>query len=106
MVVTLVSPSATAFSVVLSHSAMSDSVIPWTGIHQAPLSMGFSRQEYWRGLPCPPPGDLPKPGIKLVSPMSPALQTDSLPAEPLQKPLPLSKIYPYIFVCLVMLGLS
>ena len=40
---------------------------------QAPLSMGFSRQEYWSGLPCPPPGDLPDPGIKLVSLMSAAL---------------------------------
>ena len=43
--------------------------------HQAPLSMGFSRQEYWSGLPCPPPGDLPGPGIESSSP---ALQTDSL----------------------------
>ena len=40
---------------------------------QAPLSMGFSRQEYWSGLPCPPPGDLPDPGIKPVSLRSPAL---------------------------------
>ena len=39
----------------------------------APLSMGFSRQEYWSGLPCPPPGDLPNPGIKPASPISPAL---------------------------------
>ena len=39
-------------------------VTPWTIAHQAPLSMGFSRQEYWSGLPCPPPGDLPNPGIK------------------------------------------
>ena len=37
-------------------------VTPWTVGHQAPLSMGFSRQEYWSGLPCPPPGDLPYPG--------------------------------------------
>ena len=44
--------------------------------HQPPLSMGISRQEYWSGLPLPPPGDLPDPGIK---PMSPALQADSLP---------------------------
>ena len=44
-----------------------------TVVYQAPLSMGFSRQEYWRGFPCPPPGDLPDPGIKLVSLMSPAL---------------------------------
>ena len=40
---------------------------------QAPLSMGFPRQEYWSGLPCPPPGDLPDPGIKPTSLMSPAL---------------------------------
>ena len=38
----------------------------WRVAHQAPLSMGFSRQEYWSGLPCPPPGDLPDPGIKLL----------------------------------------
>ena len=49
---------------------------PWTVARQASLSMGFSRQEYWSGLPCPPPGDLPTPGIK---PRSPALQVDSLP---------------------------
>ena len=42
-------------------------VTPWTVAHQAPLSMGFSRQEYWSGLPFPSPGDLPNPGIKLVS---------------------------------------
>ena len=45
----------------------------WTVIHQAPLPMGFSRQEYWSGLPCPPPGDLPDPGIKLAPLTSPAL---------------------------------
>ena len=39
----------------------------WTVAHQAPLSMGFSRQEYWSGLPCPPPGDLPEPGVELRS---------------------------------------
>ena len=50
---------------------------PWTVAHQAPLSMGFSRQEYWSGLPFPPPGDLPDPGIKLLSP---ALLADSLPS--------------------------
>ena len=44
----------------------------WTVARQAPLSMGFSRQEYWSGLPCPPPGDLPDPGIKPASLMSPA----------------------------------
>ena len=47
----------------------------WTSAHQAPLSMGFSRQEYWSRLPCPPPEDLPDPGIQLGSP---ALQVDSL----------------------------
>ena len=45
----------------------------WTIAFQAPLSMGFSRQEYWNGLPCPPPGDLPDPGIKPSSLTSPAL---------------------------------
>ena len=47
----------------------------WTVARQAPLSMGFSQQEYWSGLPCLPPGDLPNPGTK---PRSPALQADSL----------------------------
>ena len=46
----------------------------WTVAHQAPMSMGFSRQEYWSGLPCPPPGDLPHPGIERGSP---ALQADA-----------------------------
>ena len=51
-----------------SPSVMSDSFDPMDYIaHQAPLSMGFSRQEYWSGLPCPPPGDLPNSGIKPVS---------------------------------------
>ena len=55
----------------------------WTGAHRAPLSMGFSRQESWSGLPCPSPVDLPNPGIE---PKSPALQADSLPFEPPGKP--------------------
>ena len=46
---------------------------------QAPLSKGFCWQEYWSGFPCPPPGDLSNPGIELASPVSPALQMDSLP---------------------------
>ena len=46
---------------------------PWTVALQAPLSMGFSRQEYWNGLPCPTPGDLPNPRIELVFLMSPIL---------------------------------
>ena len=53
----------------------SDSATIWAVAHQAPLSMGFSRQEYWSGLPCPPLGDLPNPGIE---PRSPTLQADSL----------------------------
>ena len=52
---------------------------PWTVAHQAPPSMGFSRQEYWSGLPFPSPGDLPDPGIE---PRSPALQADALTSEP------------------------
>ena len=48
-------------------------VIPWTVACQAPLSMGFSRQEYWSGLPCPPPRDLPDPRIEPMSSASPAL---------------------------------
>ena len=48
----------------------------WTIAHQAPLSMGSSRQEYWSGLSCPPPGDLPDPGIEPSSLMSPALAGD------------------------------
>ena len=46
---------------------------PWTVAHQAPLSMGFSRQEHWSGVPCPPPGDFPDPGIKHASLVSLAL---------------------------------
>ena len=51
----------------------------WTVAYQAPPSMGFSRQEYWSGLPFPSPGDLPDPGIK---PRSPEFQVDTLPSEP------------------------
>ena len=58
---------------------------PWTVARQAPLSMGFSRQEYWSGLPFPPAGDLPNPGIK---PVSPGLhwQADPLPLRHLRSP--------------------
>ena len=54
-------------------------VSAWTIACQAPLSMEFSRQEYWNGFPFPSPENLPNPGIE---PKSPALQTDSLPSEP------------------------
>ena len=66
-----------------SYPVVSDSVTPWAVTHQAPLSMEISRQEYWSGLPCPPPGDLPDPGIKAISP---TLQVDFLPSEPPGKP--------------------
>ena len=66
----------------LSHVWLS--VTPWTVAHQAPPSMGFSRQEYWSGLPFPSPGDLPDPGIK---PRCPAFQADALTSEPPGKPL-------------------
>ena len=54
----------------------------WTVAHQAPLSMSFSRQEYWSGLPCTPPGDLPNPGIEPRT----RIEADSLPSEPPRKP--------------------
>ena len=57
---------------------------PWTVAYQASQSMGFSRQEYWSGLPFPSPGDLPDPGIE---PGSPALEADALPTEPPGKPI-------------------
>ena len=65
-------------------------VIPHPVVLQAPLSKGFPRQEYWRGLPFPPPGDLPNPGIE---PWSPALQADSLPTEPPEKPTLYSRLF-------------
>ena len=58
--------------------------IPWATAHQALLSMGFSRQEYWSGLPFTSPGDLPEPGIE---PQSPALQADSLLSGRPEKPM-------------------
>ena len=61
---------------------------PWTVAHQALLYMGFSRQKYWSGLPCPPPGDLPDQGIKPVSLTSPALAGGffTTSVAPLEKP--------------------
>ena len=60
-------------ALVLSRSVVSDSVMPWTVARQAPQSMGFSRQEYWSGQPCSPPGDLPDPGTQPKSLAPPAL---------------------------------
>ena len=63
-----------------SRSVVSDSATPRTAARQAPLPLGFSRQEYWSGVPYPPPGDRPNPGME---PRSPTMWADSLPAEPL-----------------------
>ena len=63
---------------------------PWTVAHQALPSMGFSKQEYWSGLPFPSPGDLPDPGIE---PRSPALQADALSYEPPGKPESFTEIH-------------
>ena len=65
-------------------SVVSNSAIIWTVACQPPSSLEFSRQGYWSGLPCPPPGNLPDPGIE---PASLALQADSLPTEPPGKPI-------------------
>ena len=72
------------------HSVMSSALRPpCTRNRQASLFVEFSRQEYWSGLLFPHPGDLPDPGIEPMSPVSPALQADSLPTEPLGKPVQL-----------------
>ena len=69
---------------------------PWDCGPQAPLSMGFSRQEYWSELPFPLPGNLPDPGIKLVS-CALALQVDSLPAKPWRNPSRTEEILFFFF---------
>ena len=61
----------------------------WTVAYQAHPSMGFSRQEYWSGVPLPSPGDLPDPGIE---PGSPTLQADTLPSEPPGKCIPIINV--------------
>ena len=73
-------PLSSCVCAVLSHIRLI--VTPWTVAHHAPLSMGFFRQECWSGFPFPPAGDLLDPGAKLASPLSPALQADSLYTEP------------------------
>ena len=72
----------------VSCSVVSDSATPWTVAQQAPLSKGFSRQEYWSGLPFPSPGDLPDPGFE---PRSPAMQADALTSEPPSHVLKMTK---------------
>ena len=82
----------------VSHSVVSDSATSWTVAHQGPLSMGFSRIEYWNGLPFPSPGDLPDPGIEPAFAVTPVSQADSLPAEPTGKP-----VASYLSVSLVLM---
>ena len=67
-------------------SVMSDCLLLWTVTCQAPLAMGFPRQEYWSGLPFPIPGDLPDPGIEPMSPVSPALAGGFFTTVPPGKP--------------------
>ena len=86
---------------VKSFSCVQLFVIPWTVAYQAPLSMGFSRQEYWNGLPFPSPGDLPYPGIE---PGSSTSQADALPSEPPGEPS--SSLGTHIMQMLVHLLLS
>ena len=66
---------------------------PWTVVHQAPPSMGFSRQEYWSGLPFSPPRDLPNLEIESASP---TLLADSSPSEPQGKPLNLNSVFVWV----------
>ena len=75
---------------------------PWTVTYQVPLSIGFSRQEYWSGLPFPPPGDLPNPGVE---PRSPTLQADALLSEPPGKPHTIVyRLQSHTFVCFMYFG--
>ena len=67
------------FQIELSRSVVSNSSTPWTVACQAPLCMGFPRQEYWSGLPFPSPSDLPYPGLKPMSLVSPELSGRSFP---------------------------
>ena len=78
---------------VKSFSRVRPFATPWTVVHQAPHSMGFSRQEYWSGLPFPSPEDLPDPGIE---PRSPTLQADALTSEPPEKPPDWNLIFRYL----------
>ena len=84
---------------------------PWTITHQAPLSIGLSKQEYWSGLPCPPPGDLPDPGTEVTSPRSLASQVDSLPLAPPVEPsiyytITLRCVYMWMYILLLLLLFS
>ena len=85
-------PRSTWQTLCLRRSVASDSATPWTIAHQAPLSMEFSRQEYWSGLPFPPPGGLLDSGIELGSLVSPVLAGGLFATEPTGKP-PASSIF-------------
>ena len=80
-------------SSILSLSHVRLFATPWTVTHQALLSVGFPRQKYWTGLPCPPPGDLPDLGIESSSPASPDLEDGFFTTEPLGKSGLLSAYY-------------
>ena len=78
----------------VSHSVVSNSGTPWTVALQAPLSMEFSREEDWSGLPCPTPGDLPDSGIE---PRSPALQRSvSLELNPVYR----IQVHHVLYICM------
>ena len=83
----------------VSHSVVSNSLRPpWTLVHLAPLSVEFSRQEYWNGFPFPSSGALPDPGIE---PWSPALQADSLPTDPVFEELVCTfALFTFYYFCL------
>ena len=93
-----------ALLLLFSRSVMSDSLlILWAVGFQAPLAMGFPRQEYWNGLPFPSPGDLDDPGIETTPHVSPALWEDSLLLEPLGKSAPLTAHFNSFFVISILL---
>ena len=93
-------PQSILLLLLFSQEVMSDSfVIPWTVTHQAPLSLGFPRQEYWSWLPFPSPGYLPDTGFE---PMSAAWQADSLPGKPVSRSIRKTKnIQTLNIICIV-----
>ena len=82
----------------LNCSVVSDSATLWTVAHQAPLSVGSSRQEHWGGWPCPPPGDLPHPGIKAASLMSLALSAGFFTMRATGRPTGTVTVFSFTFV--------
>ena len=87
------------------HYLYSDTLRPHQRFPPGSLSMGFSRHEYWNGLPLPPPGNLPDPQIKPASPGAPALQADSFPDEPLHRGW-LQRVLPTAFLWRLALSLT